>query len=56
MEAGEAVDLVGEGREDIKLILHLFLLKTHRIFHYPKSTKRGGQYEYLCGQLISGYD
>ena len=32
MATGEVVGLVGEDREDIKLPLHLFLLKTHKIY------------------------
>ena len=29
---GEAADLVEEAREDTKLPIHLFLLKTHKIY------------------------
>ena len=32
MVAGEAAGLAEEDREDIKLPLHLFLLKTHKIY------------------------
>ena len=32
MVTGEAAGLAEEDREDIKLPLHLFLLKTHKIY------------------------
>jgi hypothetical protein len=32
MVAGEAAGLAEEDREDIKLLPHLFLLKTHKIY------------------------